>query len=74
MKYQYEIFDILRKYNMKLNPKKSAFGFSLGKFLNLLGSNSGIKANLDKIMVIEEILEVLKDIKAVQRLAMRLAA
>ena len=30
-----EAFELLRKYNMKLNPLKCVFGVSLGKFLGL---------------------------------------
>jgi len=31
-----ETFDILRRYEMKLNPKKCAFGIASGKFLGFL--------------------------------------
>ena len=44
-----EAFQILRKYNMKLNPAKCAFGFSAGKFLGFIVNNRGIEANPDKI-------------------------
>ena len=47
-----ETFDMLRQYNMKLNPSKSAFGISSGKFLRFMVSHRGIEANLDKIQVI----------------------
>ena len=47
-----ETFVTLRQYNMKLNPKKCAFGVSSGKFLRFMISHRRIKANLDKIQVI----------------------
>ena len=31
-----ETFDMLRQYNMKLNPSKCAFGVSSGKFLGFM--------------------------------------
>ena len=33
-----ETFDTLRRYNMKLNPSKYAFGILLGKFLGFMVS------------------------------------
>ena len=44
-----ETFNTLRSYNMKLNPKKYAFGVTTGKFLGFMVSQRGIKVNLDKI-------------------------
>ena len=44
-----EAFQILREYNMKLNPAKCAFGVSAGKFLGFIVNNQGIEANPDKI-------------------------
>ena len=49
-----ETFDLLRKYRMKLNPKKCAFGISLGKFLGFMVSHQGIEANPEKIWAIIE--------------------
>ena len=37
-----EAFQILREYNMKLNPAKCAFGVSAGKFLGFIVNNRGI--------------------------------
>ena len=34
-----EAFQILREYNMKLNPAKCAFGVSAGKFLGFIVNN-----------------------------------
>ena len=41
----WETFDRLRFYNMKLNPQKSVFGASSGKFLGYMVSRRGIEAN-----------------------------
>ena len=35
-KHVQEAFELLRKYNMKLNPLNCAFGVNLGKFLGLM--------------------------------------
>ena len=43
-----ETFDTLRRYNIKLNPSKCAFGISSGKFLRFMVSYRGIEANPDK--------------------------
>jgi len=68
-----ETFDILRKYNMKLNPEKSAFGVGSGKFLGFMVSNRGIAINPDKIKAIEDITFV-DSVKVVQILTGRIAA
>ena len=47
-----ETFDTLRRYNMKLNPSKCAFGVSSGKFLGFMVSHRGIEKNPNKIQVI----------------------
>ena len=47
-----ETFNMLRQYNMKLNPSKCAFGVSSGKFLGFMVSHRGIEANPDKIQAI----------------------
>ena len=44
-----EAFQILRNYNMKLNPTKCAFDVSAGKFLGFIVNHRGIEANPDKI-------------------------
>jgi hypothetical protein len=49
-----ETFNTLRKYQIKLNPDKCAFGVSSGKFLGFMVSQRGIEANSDKIKVILE--------------------
>ena len=62
-----ETFNILRSYNMKLNPSKCAFGVTTGKFLGFMVSQRGIEANTDKIRAIVE-MAPLKNVKEVQSL------
>ena len=45
-------FQILKEYNMKLNPAKCAFGVSARKFLGFIVNNRGIEANPDKIKAV----------------------
>ena len=47
-----ETFEILRRYKMKLNPSKCAFGVSSGKFLGFMVNHSGIEANPAKIQTL----------------------
>ncbi|XP_052292054.1 uncharacterized protein LOC127900839 [Citrus sinensis] len=47
-----ETFELLRKYKMKLNPEKCAFGVESGKFLGFMVSHRGIETNLEKIQAI----------------------
>ena len=44
-----EAFAVIRKYGMKLNPKKCTFGVSSGKFLGFIVSSRGVEANPEKI-------------------------
>ena len=67
-----EAFQILKSYNMKLNPAKCAFGVSTGKFLGFIVNNRGIEANPDKIKVVLDMLP-LSNIKDIQRLTGRIA-
>nr|XP_016484557.1 PREDICTED: uncharacterized protein LOC107805089 [Nicotiana tabacum] len=71
LKHLQETFDILRKHNMKLNPKKCAFGVGSGKFLWFLVSQKGTEVNPVKIKAIEDILDQLISVKKVQRLNRR---
>ncbi|KAM2813014.1 hypothetical protein PS2_040006 [Malus domestica] len=41
----FETFIILKKYRMRLNPNKCAFGVGSGKFLGFMISQRGIQAN-----------------------------
>ena len=62
-----EAFQILREYNMKLNPAKCAFGVSAEKFLGFIVNNRGIEANPDKIKAVLDMPSP-SSIKEVQRL------
>ena len=68
-----ETFSALRKYKMKLNLTKCTFGVTSRKFLGFMVSGHGIKANPEKIHVIQEITAP-KSIKEVQHLTGRVAA
>ena len=62
-----ETFDMLRRYNIKLNLSKCAFGVSIGKFLGFMVSQRTIEANPDKIQAILS-MEPPKNVKEVQSL------
>ena len=66
-----EVFQILRNYNMKLNPAKCAFGVSAGKFLGFIVNRQGIETNPNKIKVVLDMPSPL-GIKEVQRLTGRI--
>ena len=68
-----EEFQILRNYNMKLNPAKCTFGVSAEKFLGFIVNHRGIEANPDKIKVVLDMPSP-SSIKVVQRLTGRTAA
>ena len=68
-----ETFDTLRRYNIKLNPSKCAFGVLSGKFLRFMVSHRRIEVNLDKIQAILN-MEPPRNIKEVQSLTGRVAA
>ena len=46
------VFDILMKYQLKLNATKCAFGVGYGKFLGSLVTRRGIEVNPDQISAI----------------------
>ena len=68
-----EAFQVLKSYNMKLNPAKCTFGVSAGKFLGFIVDSRGIEANLDKI---KDVLDMLppSNIKDIQCLTGRIVA
>ena len=68
-----ESFQVLKNYNMKLNPTKCAFGVSAGKFLGFIVNNRGIEANPNKIKVVLD-MQPPSNIKEIQRLTRRIAA
>ena len=68
-----EAFQILKEYNMKLNPAKCAFGVSAKKFLGFIVNNRGIEANPDKIKAMLDMPSP-SSITEVQCLTRRIAA
>ena len=68
-----ESFNTFRRYNMKLNPSKCAFGVASGKFLGFMVSHRGIEANQEKIKVILD-MKPPQNVKEVQSLTERVAA
>ena len=68
-----ESFEVLKNYNMKLNPTKCAFEVSVGKFLGFMVKNREIEANPDKIKVVLDMHPPLNT-KEIQRLIGRIAA
>ncbi|XP_024024878.1 uncharacterized protein LOC112092580 [Morus notabilis] len=65
--YLEEMFNVLKRYHMKLNPLKCAFGVGSGKFLGFMVSNRGIEANQEKIQSLQDMKSPTKS-KEVQRL------
>ena len=68
-----EAFQVLKSYNMKLNPAKCAFRVSAGKFLSFIVNNRGIEVNPDKIKVMLDMLPP-SNIKDIQLLTGRIVA
>ena len=68
-----EEFQILRNYNVKLNPAKCAFGVSAEKFLGFIVNHRGIEANPEKIKVVLDMPSP-SGIKEVQGLTGRIVA
>ena len=50
-----QTFNILRKYRLKLNASKCAFGVSSGKFLGHLVTRRGIEADPDQITTLQSL-------------------
>ncbi|RDX85814.1 Retrovirus-related Pol polyprotein from transposon 17.6, partial [Mucuna pruriens] len=49
-----KLFDRLRKFRLRLNPAKCAFGVSEGKLLGFIVNKHGIKVDPDKVKAIRE--------------------
>lgn len=47
--YLTKMFNVLRTYNIKLNPNKCAFKVSLRKFFSFMVNQMSIEANTNKI-------------------------
>ena len=73
IKHLGQMFGILRKYQMKLNPLKCAFGVGSGKFLGFMVNQRRIEAKPEKINALLEI-SLPKKSKEVMSLAGRVAA
>ena len=68
-----QTFDLLRKYGMKLNPLKCAFGVSAGRILGFMVTQRGIEANPAQLKAILQS-PVPNSKKGIQQLTSRLAA
>ncbi|KAM2065822.1 hypothetical protein ACFX1T_042365 [Malus domestica] len=68
-----ETFTILKRYRMRLNPNKCAFGVGSGKFLGFMISQRGIEANPEKIKAILDMKEPVTS-KDIQSLTGKVAA
>ena len=68
-----EALQVLKSYNMKLNPAKCSFEVSAEKFLGFIVNSGGIEANPDKIKAVLDMLPPL-NIKDIQHLTGRIAA
>ena len=68
-----QMFNVLRKYQMKLNPLKCAFKVGSGKFLGFMVNQRGIEANPKKIKMLLK-MSLPKKSKEVISLAGRVAA
>ena len=49
------IFEILRKYKLRLNASKCSLGMGLGKFLGYMVTHKGIEVNPDQIKTINNL-------------------
>ncbi|XP_061351287.1 uncharacterized protein LOC133296340 [Gastrolobium bilobum] len=67
------VFNRLRKYNMRLNPSKCAFGVPAGKFLGFMLTERGIEVNPDKCKAVIEMRSP-QTVKEVQQLTGRIVA
>ncbi|XP_074347173.1 uncharacterized protein LOC141686005 [Apium graveolens] len=67
-----EMFNIIRRYHMKLNPLKCMFSMESGKFLGFIVNYRGIKANPAKIKALLD-MKSPTSVKQVQSLTGRIA-
>jgi hypothetical protein len=68
-----ETFNTLKRYRMKLNPAKCAFGVSSGKILGFMVSSRVIEANPEKVRAVLE-MQAPRTTKQLQQLTGRIAA
>ena len=50
-----DVFEILRKYRLRLNASKCSFGVGSGKFLGYMVTHRGIEVNADQIRAIHSL-------------------
>ena len=68
-----ETFEVLKRYKMRLNPAKCAFGVSSRKFIGFMVSQCSIEGNPEKIQALLNITSH-RSLKEVQSLIGRVAA
>ena len=68
-----EVFTLLRKYGIRLNPEKCTFGVASKKFLGYMVTQWGIEANPDQVSAVIN-MKSPSCVKEVQSLAGRIAA
>ncbi|XP_074336100.1 uncharacterized protein LOC141673268 [Apium graveolens] len=73
IKHLMEMFNILRRFRMKLNPQKCVFGVESGKFLGFIVNHRGIEANPAKIKALLD-MKSPTNVKQVQSLTGRITA
>ena len=63
------VFNRLRKYQLKINPCKCAFGVTSGKFLGFFVRHCGIEIDQSKIEAIQKMLKPknLRELRGLQR-------
>ncbi|XP_058208193.1 uncharacterized protein LOC131321207 [Rhododendron vialii] len=69
-----EVFAILKKYKLRLNADKCAFGVSSGKFLGYLVTRRGIEADPNQILAIHQQLKPPSTPREIQKLTGMAAA
>lgn len=67
-----ETFRTLRRYGMKLNPGKCAFGVRAEKFLGYMVTEKGIEVNPDQVRAVQD-MKSERNINEVQTLTGRIA-
>ncbi|XP_074346618.1 uncharacterized protein LOC141685413 [Apium graveolens] len=73
IKHLMEMFNILRRFRMKLNPQKCVFGVESGKFLGFIVNHRGIEANPAKIKALLD-MKSPTNVKQVHSLTGRISA
>ncbi|XP_019181978.1 PREDICTED: uncharacterized protein LOC109177132 [Ipomoea nil] len=68
-----DCFQVMIRYNLRLNPKKCAFAVQGGKFLGYMVTKRGIEPNPEKVQAIID-MQPPSTVKDLQRLTGRLAA